>query len=732
MTAKAVDMSATVAKLREIRTRQGLVLKPSPFLAPTYVDEYGDVREVRIRNYQAQGIMNLLQMERMILGDDTGLGKTLQTLSVIGYVWLKEPGYVPIIVTTKSSLFQWAKEVEKFMRDMSAVVVDGEPHERHNAYSDFFYGHDPSRKRLLLLTYDHVMRDSEQSVIRDRDHVASKEDKRALAAARKARQAALVRRKAEADAWQARFPDGLGYDASEYVAKVLGGQQSDSLPPPPGWRPEDAVALASLLESRTAFQSADSEVNRLIQVVTPPKTVQGIPAYMTDLKRSHPGVQFMLVMDEMHKLKNHQSQFHQKCHAIASMCRRAVGMTATPVQNKLMEFFSLFRIIRPELFPKISHFMGDFCVTKLQSIGGGRQVPVVVGYKNLDRFVEMVEPYYLSRKKYDVAAELPALVSLEVECELSDVQEELYDLYEAGAVASDDEGEGGGAGLLKALTGVQQACNAPQLLTNEETGEPWEGPSGKIDKIHEILTESALGKKVIIFSRFERMISLIEKSLAGLKWCDADGAERTGVKCVRVTGRETDPKVRERAKNQFQDPRSGVNVVLITTAGSESINLQAAEHVVMVDLPWSWGVYVQLTGRAVRIGSHHTTVFAHHLLARKRDGSSTMDHDVLKALREKKKLADKVAGESLQGGLQLMSDESDVARDIMALMSARVKKGDKKTLLEEVNAKLASARKKSGARGHEQPKKRAAPAAKKKKVVDEVPVATYDISADDI
>lgn len=730
------DPTPIIQKLREIRTRENLALKPSPFLAPTFVDEYGDEHEVKIRNYQAQGIMNLLQVERMVLGDDTGLGKTLQVLSAIGYVWLVEPEYVPIIVTTKSALYQWAAETRKFMKSMEPVVADGEPYQRHNTYEEFFLRHDPSRKRLLLLTYDMIMKDADKSVIRDKDHEPSKEDKKALASARKAKSAAAEDLKARQTVWEAHFAQSTSYDKSEYMVKAM-SRQPGELKDPPEWTDADRRVFEAFRDAKWAAEDAALEVQRLINVVTPPKTAPGLATYLRELRARHPGVKFMLVMDEMHKLKNHRSQFHLKCFDLSRECRRVVGMTATPVQNRLMEFWSLFHIIRPDLFPKITHFMNEFCVTKLQNIGGGRQVPVVVGYRNLDEFVRRIEPYYLSRKKHEVAKELPELISMEVECELSDIQEELYDLAETGLLDDMDEAEDSAALMLKSLTAVQQACNAPQLLVDEESGQPYEGPSGKVDKLLDILTEQAAGKKVIVFSRFEKMISLIEKALGEEKWTDESGVERKGIRCVRVTGKESDPKLREKAKQLFQDPRSGVNVVLITTAGSESINLQAAEHIVFVDLPWSWGVYVQLAGRAIRIGSQHVTVIAHHLLARKRNGDKTMDHDVLKALRGKKKLADKVAGESLQGGLQLVED-GDMVQDILAEMrkKAAVRAGDKKSLLAEVNAKLRASRREAEvkAASHDPGSKKKGLKKKEpaKPVVEDFPVATPDLDLSDI
>lgn len=264
-------------------------------------------------------------------------------------------------------------------------------------------------------------------------------------------------------------------------------------------------------------------------------------------------------------------------------------------------------------------------------------------------------------------------------------------MAETGAADRMDDPDATGGDMLAALTMVQQAVDSPCLIADEE-GKPFEGPSSKIDALLELLEDEAAGRKIIVFSKFEKMISLIELALKESKYVDGEGRPRKGYRYVRITGKENDPKLRNRNKDLFQDPNSGIDIVLITTAGSESINLHAAEHLAFIDMPWSWGDYIQLTGRMIRIGSAHTTVVAHHFLGKRRDGTKTVDHHILQALRSKKKLADKVAGESIKGGLQFVS--GDVAQDVMALIrQSQVGKraGDKGTLLHEVNKRLAAA-----------------------------------------
>lgn len=712
-----------IRRIREIRARERAVLKPSPYLRKSYTDEYGEEKETSIRNYQAQGIMNLLMMERMILGDDTGLGKTIQVISAIGYIWMKEPEYVPIIITTKSALYQWGSEINKFMCGMEAVTVYGEPHERHAVYEEFFRDYDPDKKRVLILTYDNVMKDMDRSVIRDRSEKPEKQAKKNLIAARKSKKTSVEKFNQIKKSFESHF-DGRTFDIHEYIRETLlmldAHGTVDNLKKPGGWDSADETSLSRYIESREDVKACEHEVLKLNNEVAPPKEVNGIIDYVKFMKLNHKNIKIMLVMDEVHKLKNSKSQFHEKTRNLSLESQRLVGMTATPVKNRLMEFWSLFRIVKPDLFPKITHFQNEFCITRFQPIGGGRQVPIVVGYRNLDKFVERVEPFYLSRKKYDVAKELPALISQEVECELYDVQEELYDMAETGAADRLDNEDSNGGEILAALTMVQQAVDSPQLIM-DENGDPFDGPSSKVDSLIELLENEICGQKVIIFSKFEKMITIIESSLKEAKYIDDDGRDRKGYRYVRITGKESDAKIRDKHKNLFQDPNSGINIVLITMAGSESINLHAAEHLVFIDLPWSWGDYVQLTGRYIRIGSTHKAVCAYHFLGKRKNGEKTIDHHVLQALRGKKKLADKVAGESIKGGLQFVS--GDVVNDVMSMIRKSQdgkKAGDKGTLLASVNEKLALATSKKPVKS------------RKESVVNDVPVLSVDIDFSDI
>ena len=646
-------------KIRAIRALDDPKLKPSPYLKSRYEDEYGVTQDVHLRDYQVRGIMNLLQVPRMVLGDDTGLGKTLEVLSAIGYIWLKEPTYVPIVITRKSSLFQWEAEVYKFMKGMEAVTVDAPPHERAAIYEDFFLNYDSDRKRLIILTYDMLLKDTDEAVIRDRTKKGELADRKALKAVRKVFREGKAELEEGFKVFKEHFdkrpPDFFGYVKSRMAEADPDVERPK---PPNGWNATDEKLLSSVIVLRDACLTAEVEIERLKDVVAPPVMVPGIRNLVLEMQVKHPDVKLMFVVDEVHVLKNYRGKMHKAAAAIAALSDRVVGMTATAVKNRLMEFFGLYRLVLPLLFPKVTHFQNRHCIIRWQKISRTRQVPIVVGHSKaqLDDFVGRIEPYYLSRRKHEVAEELPQLVTRELVCELSEEQEELYAIAELGLLNRSEDADATQAEMLSSMVMVQQACNAPQLLMDEE-GNPFEGPSSKLSTLKELFTEDLVGVKTIVFSRFERMITLIEGMLKQEK-----------IECVRITGKETNARDRLASMKTFQDAASGTDIILVTTAGSESINLQSAEHIIFVDSPWSWGDYLQLIGRAIRIGSQHVMVVATHLLARRRSGSKTIDDYVIKTLRGKKKLADAVAGEGLQDGLQFT--ESNDVMDVFNMMRA--------------------------------------------------------------
>jgi intein/homing endonuclease len=362
---------------------------------------------------------------------------------------------------------------------------------------------------------------------------------------------------------------------------------------------------------------------------------------------------YVFITDEATAYKNNSTQVHQVCHHLSSKAERTWALTATLIKNSLIEGWGIYQVVAPGLFGNKSSFLNEYCITRMQTLPGSRrQIPVIVGYRERDvrAFRDKIDPFFLGRPKFEVASELPPLVTRHVKCSLTKFQQEKYAEALAGLleVGKEDSLEEKEVTKLTAVTYCQQIVNHPELIGCE-------GDSDKLDTLIDLLTEGELSEeKVIVFSRFRKMVDLMLPALA-----------KAGVHATRITGFE-DEKARKKAQDSFQDPNSKIRVVCITTAASEAINLQAAKAIIFYDTPWSAGDYLQLLGRMIRIGSTHDRCYALHLVA-----EGTIDDRVTKVMGTKMALVEKVLGKRIKGEADadmVVSVENDLSDLFNALV----------------------------------------------------------------
>jgi len=367
--------------------------------------------------------------------------------------------------------------------------------------------------------------------------------------------------------------------------------------------------------------------------------------YNIEVEDNHNYIAGGVLVSNCTAFKNHKTQVHQVCRHLSTQANRSWGLTATLIKNNLMEGWGIYQVVVPGLFNMTyNNFMMYFAITRMQKIPrSNRQIPMVVGYypDKITEFRNIMDAFFLGRPKHLVASELPSLTSMHVEVDMSDEQEEKYAeaLTNLLTLGNDDKAVVKEVTKLTALIYCQEIVNDLQLINCE-------GGSPKLDALIDILTEGDLAEeKVIIFSRFSKMVNIIMRRLEAEK-----------IKAVRVTGDE-DENERDAAKTAFQNPNSDVRVICITTAGSEAINLQAAKALVCYDTPWSAGDFLQLIGRMIRIGSKHDRVFCIHLISKGRRKKDTIDSRVMEVLGKKMHLVEAVLGKRIKGdGDQLVID----------------------------------------------------------------------------
>lgn len=496
-------------------------LKSTPLLKGTFTDFDGQERDFRHRYYQVQAILHLVAMNRFLLGDDTGLGKTLMSISALCFIWAKEPDRKVVILTNKSVVGQWALEFEKFCSpgEINVLTCVGTPAKRQKIYK--------------------------------------------------------------------------------------------------------------------AFEAATG----------PTVLIMGYATSRQDIKHIQEWKDFILITDEATAYKNPSTQTYKVVRHLGKNAVRFWALTATLIKNNLIEGFGIYSLLVPNLFPSSKNkFMNEYCLTRLQPIPGSRrQIPVIIGYRKdqIKRFRDKIDPYFLARAKFDVAKELPVLQVRQHKCGMTREQEAKYREALAGLLEKDRTDEEVETTKLTSLIYCQQIVDHPELVECE-------GDSDKMKELFDLLLEGDLAdEKVIVFSRFRKMVDKLEKI-----------AKKKKLKTVRVTGDE-DEDERKEAMRTFQDPNSDVRVIWITEAAKEGINLQAAKALIFYDSPWSAGDYIQILGRMIRIGSQHDRCYAIHMVAR-----GTIDTKVMGVLRTKMKLIEQVMGKRLKGedmdGEITVSDDNSI------------------------------------------------------------------------
>jgi SNF2 family DNA or RNA helicase len=563
-----VDKHARVYEtLKQVRESKTVALKPTSMLRSEFVGLDGTSQPFRLRYYQVQAIYHLLAMKRMVLGDATGVGKTLMVIAALCYTWEKEPNNKAIVVCPKSALRQWAAEIDKFSTGITVYIVDGTPMERKQTYLEFALHKGPT-KAVMMIGYAPLVRD---------------------------------------------------WNAGQIIPLLPNGQ-----PDPKG-------------------------------IITP-GLLDRITSKIPDLT---------IVFDEATAFKSDRTKTWQVCGDLSARANRCYGLTATLLKNNLIEGFSIYKVIYPQVFTTKSAFLRDYCVTKLQGVSGGRKIPIVVGYKNLEAFRARIDPFFLGRAKHIISDELPKLTTREVQVTMSAAEDAKYSEALSGVIALGDgelkEYEEHKA--LVALIYCQKTVDSLSLLRYGEGdlidldvfSEAAEvtATGSKEQALLDLLAEEFDDEKVIVYCRFASLIPRLQEL-----------CKKQGIESVAVTGDVVDTKknpARLKAQQKFQDLKSKVKVIFISDAGSEAINLQAASAMIFYNAPWSWGNYIQLLGRPIRIGSPHEKVVAVHLVAeRPRVGKErkTIDHYTLAILQKKKDLIDKVLGEAAVGALDFKGESS--------------------------------------------------------------------------
>lgn len=165
-----------------------------------------------------------------------------------------------------------------------------------------------------------------------------------------------------------------------------------------------------------------------------------------------------LILDEAHLIKNWKSQRWQTLLNFNS--KRRILLTGTPLQNDLMELWSLMHFLMPHLFQSQQEFKDWFC----NPISGMVERQEQVNKEVVDRLHNVLRPFILRRLKQDVEKQLPKKYEHVICCKLSKRQRNLYEDFIASSETQATLSSGNFLGLINVLMQLRKVCNHPDLF----------------------------------------------------------------------------------------------------------------------------------------------------------------------------------------------------------------------------------------------------------------------------
>jgi SNF2 family DNA or RNA helicase len=337
-----------------------------------------------------------------------------------------------------------------------------------------------------------------------------------------------------------------------------------------------------------------------------------------------------LVLDEAQTVKNHVGKTYQCVRRLETPFRLA--LSGTPLENRLMELWSLLSIVAPGLYPYPQRF-AETVANPVEKEGDAEV---------LARFRRRVRPFLLRRTKDLVAADLPPKQEQVLEVQLTPRHRRIYDLHlqrerqkVLGLLGDFDRQR---IAIFRSLTRLRQLSLDAALVDpgHESVG------SAKIDALVDHLQEVvAEGHRALVFSQFTSFLARVRDRL---------GAE--GIASQYLDGRT---RRRGEVIANFKGGEGSVFLISLK-AGGVGLTLTEADYVFVLDPWWNPAVEAQAVDRAHRIGQQRP-VIVYRMVS-----SGTIEEKVMQLKERKAALFAQV----LDGGGGLSTPI--VADDVRALL----------------------------------------------------------------
>ncbi len=340
-----------------------------------------------------------------------------------------------------------------------------------------------------------------------------------------------------------------------------------------------------------------------------------------------------VIVDESQNMKNPKAQQTQAIYQLQSQYR--VCLSGTPIENRLMELWSLFKFLNPGLLGTQKEFRENFVIP----------IERFHDQDTAERLKKIIAPFILRRVKTDktIIKDLPSKREMKIYIDLSETQKELYEKLVSKTLEEIESSSSQKSMIILALlTKLKQICNHPYQFQHKSVSreelldslKQFISMSPKLDRLIDMLDEVIVkNEKAIIFTQFTQMGDILRDVLE-FKYDFPILYFHGGIPADK----------RKDIINRFQDSNANTPPILILSlkAGGTGINLTEATTVFHFDRWWNPAVEKQATDRAYRIGqTENVNVYKFITI-------NTIEEKIDNLIEEKKELADMVitSGES--------------------------------------------------------------------------------------
>lgn len=320
----------------------------------------------------------------------------------------------------------------------------------------------------------------------------------------------------------------------------------------------------------------------------------------------------LLVLDESQNIKNINSQTTKAVLLLNS--KKRVALSGTPIENNLLELYSLFRFLNPEMFGSVQEFTNDYIVP----------IQKYSDTSTIEELRKKIYPFLLRRVKKEVLADLPDKIEKLVYVDMNDEHRRFYEerrkyYYSLLEKNTSSQGNFDKFFVLQAINELRHIVSSPELESKKIIS------SKKEVLIENVIEAIENNHKVLVFVNYLSSIESI-----------CDSLKENKIKYLKMTGQTKD---RQNLVDKFQnDSRYKVFVMTLKTGGV-GLNLVSADTIFIYDPWWNTTVENQAIDRAYRLGQDKT-VFAYKMIMR-----NTIEEKILKLQEIKNKLLDDLISE---------------------------------------------------------------------------------------